>query len=315
MKKILSLPDYIHEGKPLAGMTTFAIGGPARWLAEPRTAGELGRCLAMAADLGVPVHVLGGGSNLLVADAGLDGMVVKLSRRAEFGAAAPVGAESPFWRVGAAVPLPSLVTAAVRAGVAGLEELAGIPGSAGGAAAMNAGVPGASFGDCVAEAEAVEFSGRRRRLERDELAFAYRGSAIRDMVVTDLLLDLPERGDPGELMERMRECRERKRAGQPLTAPSAGCVFRNPPGRSAGSLLDGAGCKAMSEGGAGVSALHANFIVNHGGARCRDVARLAARMREAVRQKYGIVLRLEMKLWGDEPAFGEFREGAAHGDS
>ncbi len=299
----MTLPPWVREHVPLAGITTFGIGGPARWLAEPATRRELADALALARELAAPVRMLGGGSNLLVADAGVSAMVVRLSSAGEFGEMGVDPSQPLSWRVGAAVGLQALVGAAARDGVAGLEPLAGIPGTVGGAAAMNAGGAEFGIGRFIAAAEVAGPDGEGRVMVPPELSFGYRKSPLAGLVAVELTFRFSEREDPGILVDRLREYRERKRASQPLAVPSAGCMFRNPPGDSAGALLDKAGCKGMREGGAEVSSIHANFIVNRGDATARDVATLAGRMRGAVFAKFGIRLEPEIALWGDEPAF------------
>ncbi|MCD8141403.1 MAG: UDP-N-acetylmuramate dehydrogenase [Planctomycetaceae bacterium] len=300
--------EFIQENIPLAGMTTFGIGGPARWLAQPSTRAEVVDTLAFAKKAGKPVMVLGGGSNLLVADSGVDAVVVKLAP-GEFTAIQALEDDNLVWRVGAAVPLQSLVMAAVNEGVRGLEGLAGIPGRVGGAAAMNSGGSDEGLGAYIETAEAYDpMTGEYRVLTGDELQFSYRTSNVKGLLAVAFTLVFSERGDPERLTARMREYRERKKAAQPLMVPSAGCVFRNPQGDSAGSLLDAAGCKLMREGGAQVSGLHANFIINHGRATSGDVARLAVRMRDAVYQASGILLEPEVMLWGEDPAFDLLRQ-------
>jgi UDP-N-acetylmuramate dehydrogenase len=293
---------------PLAGFTTFGIGGPAGWLAEPATRGELREALALAGELGVEARVIGGGSNLLIADSGFPGLVVRLSPRGEFGSRERLPGPSRRWRVGAAAALSGLVDHLAGLGVAGLEFLAGVPGSVGGAARMNAGGGGRGFGRFVVEAEVFPFAGGELVLSGDDLSFSYRQSRLAGGVAVALILRFLESASPEAVLAGMRESRARKRESQPLDLPSAGCVFRNPPGESAGALLEEAGCKGWREGGAEVSDRHANFIVNRGGASAREVALLAGRMRRAVAKARGVWLELEVILWGDDPVFPELTE-------
>lgn len=298
-------PAFIQENVPLAGMTTFGIGGPARYFSQPSSRDEVAETLAFAKRQGLTVLALGGGSNILAADSGVQAVVVKLAA-GEFSAVEAMEDDELVWRVGAAAPLQSLVQATTQRGVQGLETLAGIPGRVGGAVAMNSGGGGEPIGSYVETAEVYDLaSGAYRVLTGSELVFSYRRSNIKGMLAVAFTLVFSERADAEQLAARMRECRERKKAGQPLAVPSAGCVFKNPANDSAGSLLDLAGCKVMREGGAQVSGLHANFIVNHGHASSGDVARLAGRMRDAVYRHNGVVLEPEIMVWGDEPAFAE----------
>lgn len=302
-------PACVRENIPLSRLTTFRIGGPVRWLAEPATRAEVREVLDFARNARLPLKPLGGGSNLLAADAGVEAVAVRLSPAGECGAAACLPGEPLRWRVGAAVGLAALVGATARAGAAGLEPWAGIPGTVGGAATMNAGGAGEGIGQFIAAAEVFAEDGEERRLAADELAFAYRRSALSGFLAIVLEFVFPRMEEPEALLARLRDWRDRKAAAQPLEFPSAGCAFRNPPGQSAGALLDRAGCKGMREGGAEVSVRHANFIINRGGATARDVAVLAERMRRSVLDAFGVLLTPEIALWGDEPAFEALRAG------
>lgn len=298
----MSMPVCIGEYRSLAGLTSFGIGGAARYFSEPASVDEVVQTYAFARRVGLPVLVMGGGSNLLVADAGVEAVVMRLDAKA-FGTVAPDLADSLVWRIGAAAPLPGVVEKAAGAGVAGLEFLAGIPGRIGGAAVMNAGGAGAGIGLRIEAAEGIDDRGKPFRLEGADLGFRYRGSALAGLAVLFLTVRLEGYDEPEAIYARLRRFRETKRAGQPIGAASAGCVFANPPGASAGLLLDQAGCKGMREGGAVVSTVHANFIVNDGSATSADVSRLAMRVREHVTAMTGIVLKCEIRLWGDEPEF------------
>ncbi len=302
---MMATPRYIRENVRLAPYTSFGIGGPARWFAEPATRDEVQETFALSRDWGVTLYILGGGSNLLVADDGVDGMVVRLAPGGEFGRVA--GREDGlFWSVGSAAPLAAFVRETVGAGVRGLESLAGIPGTVGGAVTMNSGAAAGGIGQYVTAADVVRFDGSTETLGRDGLNFDYRASAIADMLALRFDFSFTDRDDPFALRDSVRRHRERKRASQPLTIPSAGCVFKNPAGDSAGSLLDAAGCKGMREGDAVVSRVHANFVVNQSNATAADVFRLVVRMRETVWRRTGIVLEPEIRLWGFREDFTDF---------
>lgn len=299
------IPRRIARNRILAPLTTYGIGGEAQFFAEPASMEEMAWVYSFARIEGLPVHVLGGGSNLLVADSGVSGIVMRLDSSA-FGGIEPDPAHPLIWRVGAAATLASVVEKAARAGLAGIECLAGIPGRIGGAAVMNAGGAETGIGRIVAAVQGLDASGKPFVMDAAALRFGYRSSALTPgMTVLSLTLCFLGQEDPAVVIDRTRSFRERKRAAQPMGAHSAGCVFKNPAGRSAGALLDAAGCKGMREGGAEVSAVHANFIVNTGGASSADVVRLAARMREAVRAAHGVSLEPEIRIWGDEPGLKE----------
>lgn len=299
------MPGYIQENVPLAPLTTFRVGGAARYLSAPVNEAEVVETLALAKELGLPVLVLGGGSNLLVADAGVKAMVVRLSDAGEFGTIEDwdCDGDGSVLRVGAAVALPVLLAETIRRGRAGLARMAGIPGRVGGAVAMNAGAGGAAgaggIGEFVLGALTYTAAGERRVLGAEELGFAYRQSALGGMAALSFCMYFPESGDPEELLRAAREFREKKKASQPLGVPSAGCVFKNPPNISAGALLDAAGCKGMSVGGARVSGEHANFIVTDGAATGADIAMLATLMRKKVLGHVGVRLEPEIVFWGN----------------
>ncbi len=312
--------SLIRENVPLAGLTTFKIGGPARWFAAPADREEVRTALAFACERDIPVLVMGGGSNLLVADAGVEALVIRLDAEGEFGGIQPdwpgggEGRAGLAWRVGAAASLPERVGRLAREGVCGTEAFAGIPGRVGGAAAMNAGAAAGGFGQFVSAAEVADLGGNVARLDREALNFTYRGSALPGRLALSFELRFTETGDGRELVNRAKSYLDRKRSTQPLAFPSAGCVFKNPSGTSsAGALLDWSGCKGMREGGAEVSSQHANFIINRGGASCREVVLLLSRLREVVRERHGIVLEPEIRLWGPPEAFPGFNvDGGFH---
>jgi UDP-N-acetylmuramate dehydrogenase len=296
------LPAYIAENVPLAPLTTLRAGGAARYLSRPASALEVTETLALAERLSLPVLVLGGGSNILVADEGVDAMVVSLADTGEFGKIEYEG--NGILRVGAAVPLPALVAETVRLGMAGLAPMAGIPGSVGGAAAMNAGSADAGIGTFVREALVCAPECGLRVMGREELGFSYRHSNLGGTVALSFLMHFPDAGEPEQLAESAREFLEKKKASQPLGQPSAGCVFKNPPNISAGALLDAAGCKNMVQGGARVSEVHANFIVTDGAARSLDIAALAMRMRKKVADSVGVRLEPEIIFWNKNTGKG-----------
>ena len=285
--------DILETGFVLAGATTMGIGGPARMLARPRSRGELARMLSRAAEEGIPVRVLGGGSNVLVADEGVDCLVVKLAGR-EF---ASLEHLPGALRCGAGLTLARLVREAASAGLSGLEGLAGIPGTVGGALVGNAGGRYGTIGDVVEEIEALDLGGGEVTVRRHQAGFGYRTSNLKGLVLTGCRLKLTAE-EPQLVAERTRQVLAEKRAAQPLKAASAGCVFRNPEGGApAGQLIEELGFKGRRVGGAAVSELHANYIVNQGGARCSDVLELVDEIREAAAREQGVGLELEIEVW------------------
>lgn len=295
MKLPHSFLKGIKRGTPLRDLTTFRIGGPAQAFVEPADAGELACLLKQCGAAGIPVRVIGAGSNILASDKGVAGILVRLS--------------APFFRsvrargnrieCGAGLALPALLRLCRARGLTGAEFLAGIPGSVGGALAMNCGVAGGgaarSIGDIVEQVTVARYNGVSRVIDGARAGFGYRRSGLSRYVIISAVFKL--RKSTGALVgRRLREWMD-KRRGQEYRYPSAGCVFKNPRGRSAGALIDACGLKGARAGGAMISEKHANFIVNTGRASCADVLSLMRRARRAVKRKYGIALEQEIKLW------------------
>jgi UDP-N-acetylmuramate dehydrogenase len=287
--------DRVLRQAPLAPLTTFRVGGPADWLIEARSSQEIVAALKLAHRAGVPVTMLGGGSNVLVADTGVRGLVI----RARGGQIALVDGERV--RADAAVAINGLVRWTIMRGCAGLEAWAGPPGTVG----------GAIFGECVTAVRLATREGATLEIPRDEMAFGYDESRLQKTGEILLSADFRiGRGDPVELRRTARESLAFRKRTQPLDTPSAGCIFRNPePGRdavpegipwSAGALVDRAGLKGASIGGARVSPAHGNFIVNDGDATARDIRALVERCRAAVRERFGVELRDEIVYLGWE---------------
>ncbi len=280
---------------PLRKLTSFRIGGAAERLSFPVTGAEVRDELCRAADDGFPVRALGGGKNLLVDDRGVPGLVMSLVglKQMEFCGARVV--------VGAGVPLATLIHRCAIRGLAGVEVLAGIPGSVGGAVRMNAGGAHGSIGDRVLLVRGFTRVGEPLRLSRDDCRFGYRTSALEGTFITDVALELRPSG--ADLKARAREILKRKRAAQPLAAATAGCMFKNPQesaSGSAGYLLDQVKMKTRAHGGARVSPRHANFIENRGDATFSDVIALLAEGRTRVFERFGIRLSLEVEVWQKE---------------
>jgi UDP-N-acetylmuramate dehydrogenase len=269
------------------------VGGPARMFFAPRDVAEAADLLATLSRLRVPTFMIGGGSNLVVRDAGFDGAVVNLGRLA----AIEVG--DGRIRCGAGAPLAQVAKEAMRAGLAGMEGLVGIPGTIGGAVFMNAGGRNGEIADVVEEVAVLDRAGGLRRLARGDVGFRYRGTALGDRVVVEATLRLAP-GAPAAIAAGMSSVLRKKHASQPMGQRSAGCVFKNPaPERAAAWLIDQAGLKGERAGGCEVSARHANFIVNDRGASAADVFALIARVRGAVLERFGTPLGLEVKVLGE----------------
>lgn len=288
----------LGEAVPLADYTTFRIGGPAALLAVPRGKEDLAALMEAVAESDTRFLVLGGGSNVLVSDAGFDGAVVVLGK--DLGGIERIAKYEVYVEGGCS--LNRLVEWAIERGLSGLEDLAGIPGSVAGAVRMNAGAMGCEVGERVTEVDVMSLAGREvvaRRVTGEEMGFSYRSCALGDDdVISGVRLRLKE-GDGDALRSRRREVLAWRRENQPLRQPSAGSVFRNPPGMSAGELIDRCGLKGMRVGEAMVSKKHANFIVNLGGASALDVRTLMARVKQEVMRAQGIELDEEIRLVGE----------------
>ena len=333
---IASLQEAVKEPlghmAPLAGMTSYRIGGPAEVLAYPRDVGELSNLLKRAHREKIPVTVLGGGSNVLVRDGGIPGLVVNLRKGFQNFEVHPLGesagaldadsfSDDPYdastvegarayphgaeIEVGAGFPLPKLVKFCNANGLVGLVPCAGVPGTVGGAVRMNAGTASEFIGDSIIAVDVVRLSGRARRLEGDKLNFGYRDSRLgKDELITGIRLAL-QPGDPAALQRATAEAIKRRRDTQPLTMPNAGSIFKNPPGESAGKLIEHAGLKGVRVRGAQISEVHANFIVNVGGATARDVQALIKMMREKVKEDSKVKLEMEVRIMGVEPGVAD----------
>jgi UDP-N-acetylmuramate dehydrogenase len=291
------LGTRVRPGEPLARHTSFRIGGPADVLALPASAAELGRVLHTAAAYGVPVMLLGGGSNVLIGDGGVRGVVVKLGRG--FGEIAWTEHEDgAVARAGASVQLGRLARAAVERGLAGLEFAEGIPGTVGGALFMNAGAYGGELAAVVEAVEGVDRSGASLELRVPALTFRYRRAELpRGFVVTAVHFRLRREAAPA-VRDRMAAARERRIAAQPQGTANAGSIFKNPPGDFAGRLVEAAGLKGARAGRARISEQHGNFIVNEGGARAVDVKTLMDVTQRVVWERNRVWLEPEVQLVG-----------------
>lgn len=276
----------------LESHTTMRIGGRAEHFLMPRDAAEAADLLALLSRRGVPVFVLGGGSNLLVRDEGFDGAVVNLS------ALRSVRVEGGRIRAGAGAPLAHVAKRAVWSDLSGLEGVVGIPGTIGGAVYMNAGGRYGSVGDVVESVLVADRAGHTLRLDRSRIEFGYRHTSLEGLIVLEVTVRL-RRAPEGRVCQRVAAILKRKQRSQPWRERTAGCVFRNPgPERPAALLIDRAGLKGRSVGGAEVSSKHANFIVNARGAHAADVLALIAEVRREVLLQSGSALALEVHVLG-----------------
>lgn len=303
MKKLLGNDTLFAENKDFGAITTLGVGGNAAWYAEPENLNELLMLLRGARVYELPVFVLGRGSNLLVPDEGFPGLVVRLSRPNWCRIMRVRGNEDDSeermcLRVGAGVKLKELCAFAAREGMSGFEFLEGIPGTLGGALRMNAGAHGRSVFDCVAGVEWLETDGSLHETSRDRMHPVYRDCPeLHGAIVMSALLKCTCRREPKEIAETMKSFADLRRASQPK-GRSAGCTFKNPPGDSAGRLIDSLGLKNVKQGGASVSPVHANFITAEAGASASDVETLVRRVRGIVKAETGITLSPEIIFVG-----------------
>lgn len=285
--------EIVRANEPLAPHVWFRIGGPAAFLARPRTQEQLLGLLKRCRSEGLPYKVLGGGSNVLVRDDGVKALVIHL----ESPAFSDVTVEGNVVQAGAAVPLTALISQSARSGLAGMEPLTGIPGTVGGALRGNSGGRQGSIGQLVRRATVVDAADEIRVLERDDLAFDERDSSLDEPLILSAEFELtPE--DPEAVVKRMRRIWIVKKENQPYGHQSSGLIFRNVgPDISAGALIDQAGLKGNRVGGAEVSDRHANFIVAHPGATAADVLHLIDQIRQRVWQQFGYELEPQIQVW------------------
>jgi UDP-N-acetylmuramate dehydrogenase len=309
---VAALPG-IERDVPLAPFTTFRVGGPADWLLRAHTAAAVRTALSAARADGMPVTVLGGGSNVLVADAGIRGLVIRIH-----GGEVRSAGERAI-RADGGVTINGLVRWTINRGVAGLEGWAGTPGTVGGAIHGNAHFKGRLIGELVDSVELVTVDGVERRLAAADMEFGYDRSRLQRTGEIVISAEFHAgRGDPAALRAIARESLAYRKRTQPLESASAGCVFQNPDARdrvpdgippSAGALVDRAGLKGAHAGAARVSSTHGNFIVNEGAATAADIRSLIEQCRDAVRGRFGVRLRDEIVYLG----FDDERSGAGGG--
>lgn len=286
-------PSKIRFDEPLSKHNYFGIGGNTAAYFEVSTTDELAYVVQLKKRRNVSVAIIGRGSNLLISDAGYCGIVVRLVgefNRLEF--------NQNRVDVGAGVSLPRLSKLAASRGLSGVEFALGIPGSVGGALIMNAGAWGSSFGDLVERVQAMTEEGELIDLSRDDAQFSYRHSALKSyFCVTGTTLALTP-GDAGEIENLMQDLYNQKITNQPFAEENAGCMFKNPPGHSAGKLIDECGLKGYRIGGAEVSKIHGNFILNLDDATAHDVLSLVRHIQDHVKRERGIDLEMEVQLLG-----------------
>ena len=300
---------FICENAPMCKHTSFKVGGPARYFAKAENAEDLKAAIKLAREKGLPYFVLGNGTNLLVSDNGYDGVVITLA--GDFSAIEDLG--NGAFKVGAAVPLGRFARTTLKQGFAGIHKLAGIPGTLGGAIYMNAGAYGQEIGSCCTMVTALDESGNVHEIPANDCGFGYRQSIFQKnkAIILSATFQLPAASAEGktvaDLEAELAECMAKRKASQPLNMPNAGSTFKRldkgaadtPTQIAPGYYIEQAGLKGQRIGGAEVSTLHANFIVNAGGATANDIKQLSEFVQQKVAEKFGIQLKREIILLGN----------------
>jgi UDP-N-acetylmuramate dehydrogenase len=290
--KMPALRGRLLANQSLAELTWFRVGGPAQVLFMPEDEQDLAYALANL-PVDIAVTVIGLGSNLIVRDGGVPGVVIRLGR-----GFSEIAVEDTRIRAGAAVPDVKVARAAQEAGIAGLSFMRGIPGGVGGALRMNGGAYGRETKDALIEARAVDRAGRVHILRNADMGYTYRHcGAPADYIFTEALYQ-GERGDPAVIAAEMDKITESREATQPIKSRTGGSTFKNPQGRKAWQLIDAAGCRGLKVGGAQVSELHCNFLINRGGATAADIEALGENVRRRVKETSGVALEWEIERIG-----------------
>ncbi|QDT96156.1 UDP-N-acetylmuramate dehydrogenase [Gimesia aquarii] len=292
MSSIEDFKAILKSSEPLAKYSYFKIGGPAQFLLEPRDADELQQVVLCCVENEIPMRVLGGASNVLIKDSGVQGAVIRIYGD-EF---AKVQIEGTTVTAGAGVLLSNLVSQTVKAGLAGMEGLVGIPGTIGGALHGNAGGTHGDIGQYVTSVSVLTARGEKFVRTADELSFSYRESSVNELAILEATFELKQ-DDSEEVTNRMKKNWIMKKSNQPLTHQSAGCIFKNPRGMHAGALIEQAGLKGTRIGGAEISDRHANYIINDENATTENVLDLINLAQNTVSEKFGVELELEIELW------------------
>lgn len=284
----------VRQNTPLAQYTHVRIGGPARFLVEPFHADDVATIVQVCRKHDLPLYLLGGGSNVLISDEGVEGVVMRFDKlqrlvRDENRITADAGAS-----------LPGLLRSTRQIGLGGLEILTGIPAQVGGAVAMNAGTRDGETFDRLVDVKTVESDGEIKVRTREECTPRYRNGNLGDSVVVSATFEL-EPDSPQAIYSRFEASLKARNASQPVTEKSVGCVFQNPEGDAAGRLIERAGCKLMQRGAVQVSGKHANYFVHDGSGTAAEFLALAEDVREKVKQEFGVDLEFEVKRWGMTP--------------
>jgi UDP-N-acetylmuramate dehydrogenase len=292
MSWLKRLKGKVKRNEPLSKHTTFRIGGRVSFLIEPKDTADLKELISGLKKENTPIRLIGSGSNLLAGDGKVDGAVIRLS--------APffkkIRSRNNILEAGGGATLSSLLQYACVHNLAGLEFLAGIPGTVGAALVMNAGIPGHNIGDAVLDVAVMDYYGKVKSLKKKDIDFVYRRSGLGKYIVIGARFKLsPDK--KSNIQKRIKNILQQRRMRQDYSHHSAGCVFKNPKRLSAGKLIDDCGLKGTRIGGASICDKHANFILNKGNARAADVLKLMALIKNKVKAKFNIKLEPEIKIW------------------
>lgn len=284
----------IRQKALMKDFTSFKIGGPADIVAEPKDIKELVELIKFLRNQGIIFYILGNGTNILVSDKGVRGCVVRIGKNLS-----KIRVNGTRIEAEAGASLGEISQIALKNGLQGFEEFSGIPGTIGGAVAMNAGAYGKEMKDVFSSANAINEAGRVIKLSKDAMNFSYRHSAVGEgkFIVTQVVINLQE-GDKKNIQNNIERYRILRKDSQPIDYPSAGSTFKKPEGKVASKLIDEANLKGASIGGAQVSTLHAGFIINKGEATASDVYKLMKKVQDDIRIYYNVSLEPEIKLWG-----------------
>lgn len=292
MGDLTGFEEIVRQNEPLAPHVWFRLGGPAEYFAEPTSLEQLGELVRRCRENDIPIRLLGSGANVLPRDEGVPGVVVRLHHEAFCG----IRVDGEMVSAGAGAQLGSVITESVRAGLAGLEQVVGIPGTIGGALHCNAGSHGGDIGQWTVSATVMTRSGEIVQRGQDDLQFAYRRSSLDDLAILDASFQL-EPEDPDEVTRRMQKQWIIKKSQQPIADERTGCIFKDPRGMRADELIDQAGLKGTKVGGATICDRNANFILAGPEATSSDVLRLTELVRSQVTDRLGVELEPQMDVW------------------
>jgi UDP-N-acetylmuramate dehydrogenase len=288
----ISLKKKVKLAEPLSLHTTFKIGGPARYFFTPENIHDLRFILKLAKKNKLKIFVIGKGSNLLIPEKGIYGIVINLSqpyfKKIVF--------KGNYLKVGSGTLLPEVIRRSSLKGLSGFESLSGIPATVGGALMMNAGIPNFNISDLVEQIKVIDYNGKIKVFRRKKLKFSYRRSNLTKLIILEAFFKLAKTSIK-DTESAIKRYLQQRRETQDLSWASAGCIFKNPRGDFAGRLIDRCGLKGKNIGGAFISNKHANFIINKGKATSRDVLKLMEMIKEEVKKRFNINLKPEIKIW------------------